>query len=116
MILHITTRAAWEGAQTLGEYRAPSLETEGFIHCSTAAQVLRVANRFYPAVPGLILLWIDPARLRAELKWEPPTLSDPLAGEVFPHIYGALNVDAVQAVTAFEPDAAGVFREVPEVQ
>jgi uncharacterized protein (DUF952 family) len=34
MILHITTHTAWEKAKMKGEYSAPSLKSEGFIHCS----------------------------------------------------------------------------------
>jgi uncharacterized protein (DUF952 family) len=42
-----------------------------------------------------VLLWIDPRMLDAEIRWES---SD---GQVFPHLYGALNVEAVQAVQGF---------------
>ncbi len=114
MILHITTRTEWEGARTLGEYRAPSLETEGFIHCSTVEQVLRVANRFYVGAADLVVLHIAPERVRAEIKWELPTMSDPLAGEKFPHIYGPLNVEAVIAAHAFRADEDGVYRNLPQ--
>lgn len=61
MIYHITTSHAWEAAQRHGEYRAPSLETQGFIHCSDANQVVRVANAIFPGEKGLVLLHIAPA-------------------------------------------------------
>ena len=32
----------WAAAQAAGEYRAPSLDTEGFIRCSTAVQVVPI--------------------------------------------------------------------------
>ena len=44
MIYHITSRRAWREAQQRGDYRVASLETEGFIHCSTDAQILPVAE------------------------------------------------------------------------
>ena len=47
MIFHITPRTAWDEAQQRGNYRAESLATEGFIHCSTISQVLPVAENFY---------------------------------------------------------------------
>ena len=46
-ILHITSREAWETAQEQGQYTVPSLTNDGFIHCSTPAQVLSVAEKFY---------------------------------------------------------------------
>lgn len=105
LITHITSRSAWHDAQQVGRYEAPSLHTEGFIHCSTPAQVAATANRFYRAQRGLLLLYIDPALLTAPLKLEPGTDVE----ELFPHIYGPLNLTAVVRVTDFEPDAAGVF-------
>ena len=104
MIVHIVEKKVWEQAQQAGEYRAASLATEGFIHSSRPEQVLRVANRFYRGIPDLLLLWIDPQRLLAPLRFE---ASD---GEIFPHIYGALNLDSVIRVCELAPDADGVYR------
>jgi uncharacterized protein (DUF952 family) len=50
MIFHITPRADWEAAQTKGEYLSDSLRLEGFIHCSTLAQMLRNTIRDSPAL------------------------------------------------------------------
>lgn len=91
-LFHITTREAWEEAQERGEYRAPSLDTEGFIHLSKDRQWLPVANRLYRGVPDLILLTIRADRLRAEVRHEPVDAS------VYPHLYGPLNLDAVVEV------------------
>jgi uncharacterized protein (DUF952 family) len=95
LILHITTAGEWEAARADGKYRAPSLETEGFIHCSTPAQVVHVGDWFYRDVPDLVLLCIDPGKLTSELMWE--ASSDAFAGE-FPHVYGPIPVSAVRAV------------------
>jgi len=108
LILHVCTRQDWQAAQTRGEYLAESLDTEGFIHCSRPDQVLAVVNQFYSNVPDLILLWIDPNQLLAELRWE-SALDDE-----YPHIYGPLNLDAVQAVTRLSPDTDGVYRRLPK--
>ncbi len=120
-ILHITSREAWDAACQNGSYLAPSLETEGFIHCSTAEQAVPVANAFYAGQRGLVLLVIDPARLTAVLKWEPPAHVLPDAkpdveADEFPHIYGPINVDAVTDVLAFEPDPNGQFILPPALQ
>jgi uncharacterized protein (DUF952 family) len=107
MIVHICERDAWEVAQTAGEYRPASVGVEGFIHASKPNQVLGVANRFYQGRQDLLLLWIDLQRLGPELRYEPAD------GDLFPHIYGALNLDAVIAVSSFPPDADGIFRQLP---
>ena len=102
-ILHITTRPDWQAALEAGEYRADSLDSEGFIHCSTSEQIAATANRFYAGQSDLLLLHINPELLAAELRWEPAD------GQEFPHIYGLINLDAVVDVEAFGPDAEGVF-------
>ncbi|OGO80790.1 MAG: hypothetical protein A3K41_07395 [Chloroflexi bacterium RIFOXYD12_FULL_57_15] len=103
-MFHITSKSAWQSAQQAGEYSAPSLASEGFIHCSTPSQVVATAERFYAGQRGLILLVIDPARLRFEVKYEAGTDKP---DELFPHVYGTINLDAVTRVLDFEPDAAG---------
>jgi len=113
LILHITSKQEWIEAQQRGEYAAPSLQTEGFIHCSTEKQVLHVANAFYRGRNDLVLLKLDEAKLSSELKWEPPA-GAPAPGisesDKFPHIFGAINLTAVSSVLHFEPDpASGAF-------
>lgn len=109
MIYHITTKAEWQNAQAKGEYTAPSLQTEGFIHCSTAKQVAPVANAFYQGQNGLVLLKLDEDRINSPVKWEAPA-GPPAKGinesDLFPHIYGAINLDAIASVLDFEPDSA----------
>ncbi len=109
VIVHISKRGDWLACQADSAYRASSLETEGFIHCSRPDQVLKVANMFYRDVPDLYLLWIAPHKLESELRWEAAD------DDVFPHLYGALNLDAVIAVSDFQPDPDGVYRLLPEI-
>ncbi|GAB4370402.1 MAG: DUF952 domain-containing protein [Elainellaceae cyanobacterium] len=105
LIFHITQKQQWQAAQQSGTYRCESLVTEGFIHCSTAYQVIAVANHFFKNQNGLVLLGIEPDRLQAELRYEEVAGSN----QRFPHLYGALNLDAVTQVIDFEPDADGLF-------
>lgn len=102
-LTHICQRLAWEKAKTLNTYSPLSLEEEGFIHCSRPQQVIRVANRFYHGQKDLVLLWIDLRRVTSPLYWEAAD------GELFPHFYGPLNIDAVTRVTDFSPDEDGTF-------
>lgn len=111
MIFHITSRSAWDEAQQRGEYRAESLTTEGFIHCSTEGQVLPVAWKYYSGQRGLVLLVIEPSLLSSDLKWEPPSEGTPPPGvpkgDLFPHIYGPINTNAIIKAFDFEPDSDG---------
>ena len=108
-IVHLCERAAWQEALLQGEYRAASLALEGFIHLSRPDQVVAVANRFYRGMQNLVLLWVAPQRLQADLRWEAADQ------DTFPHLYGPLNISAVIAVTDFSPDPDGVFRTSPQI-
>lgn len=92
-ILHITTRSAWEQALGNGSYEPASLAREGFIHLSEPHQVAAVAKARYAGVDDLVLLHVSTDRLSAPLKYESAD------GDTFPHLYGALNLDAVTDVT-----------------
>lgn len=107
LILHITDRVSWQQAEQLGVYQADSLRSEGFIHCSTPAQVVQTANRYFRGQSGLVLLCIDSDRAQAEIRYEGVA-----GGEQFPHLYGPLNLDAVLQVLDFEPGLEGLF-ELP---
>jgi uncharacterized protein (DUF952 family) len=114
MIYHITSRRAWSDALRSGEFRAESLETEGFIHCSNGTQVLPVAEKYYQGQAGLLVLTIDAARLSSALKWEAPSEGTPPPGvpegELFPHIYGPINLDAIVKVFDLEAKPDGKYK------
>jgi len=104
-ILHITSKNEWEKAKAAGVYTAPSLEKAGFIHCSLAHQIPAVANYNFKGQHGLVLLEIDEAKLQHEVKYEDLWNE----GQLYPHIYGALNTDAVLRSVDFPPEADGSF-------
>ncbi|GAA3562631.1 DUF952 domain-containing protein [Streptomyces osmaniensis] len=104
-ILHITERSLWEAARERGTYemstRGRTLQEEGFIHCSTRAQLPSVAAFLYGSYDGpddLVVLVVDPARLEAPLRYEAPKPG----GEEFPHVYGPIPVTAVVDVEVWK--------------
>lgn len=110
MILHIVKRDEWEDAIRKKEYAPASLASEGFIHCSTAAQVVETANLFYPGQSDLVIVCLEEGRLNSQLTYEPAVrVGDERAGALFPHVYGPLNLEAVSEVYEFPCDAAGRF-------
>jgi uncharacterized protein (DUF952 family) len=126
LIYHITTRSAAQTAREIGEYRAESLASQGFIHLSQLHQVLGVANAFYADQKDLVILVVDPARLKSELKYEAPVHpgaasaseadSEPLReapapiDQRFPHLYGPLNFDAVIKIVDLSLADDGSFK------
>ena len=105
-IAHICAKKEWIEAREIGIYKAANQDLDGFIHCSKVSQILTVANKYYSNTHDLVLLWIEPDHLDAELRWEE---SD---DDVFPHLYGLLNLDALIGVSDFQPGPDGIFREV----
>ncbi|NDJ20627.1 DUF952 domain-containing protein [Nostoc sp. B(2019)] len=103
-ILHITQRQQWEQAKNIATYRAESLDSEGFLHCSKAMQIVKVANRFFSNQQDLVLLFIDSDKVQPEIRYEEAEI-----GELFPHVYGELNIDAVYKVIDFEAGEDGFF-------
>jgi uncharacterized protein (DUF952 family) len=102
-IYHIATTSDWERATTDGEYttstKGRTLAQQGFIHCSQEHQVAGVANAIFTGDRDLVLLVIDPTRLKARLQYD----DVPGEPEPYPHLYGPLNADAVVEVRPFEP-------------
>ena len=144
LIYHITTRDSLLLARQTGEYRTESLEKDGFIHLSQIHQVLGVANAFYTDQKDLVILVVDTSRLKAELKYEAPvhpTVSgsvklaknedfsrgeslsngnhlkgpDLSADQLFPHLYGPLNLEAVVKAVNFPALADGKFEMPAEI-
>ena len=106
LIVHLCHRRDWEQAQQTGVFHSASLKNEGFIHCSQPEQLPEVANRFYRGLPDMALLWLDPDKVSAEIRWESAD------GIQFPHIYGPINLEAVNYVTSMNPDPDGIYRTI----
>jgi uncharacterized protein (DUF952 family) len=101
---HLTPRAWWDAADPDGPLRAPSLETEGFIHCTDgAAEMVATANRHYAAGQGaFVILTIDLGRISSPWRVEDP-------GRIYPHIFGPIDRVAIVAVVAAPRDPEGTF-------
>ena len=93
-IYHLIPEGDWHTTRGSTEWRHPSLAEEGFIHCSKDwEQLERVVRRLYPGRSDMVALEVDTEQLEWELVWEPSR-----SGEVYPHIYGPLNLSAVVQV------------------
>jgi uncharacterized protein (DUF952 family) len=103
LIYKILPRADWTAARAAGRYAGSPLDlADGFIHFSTAAQAQETARRHFAGQADLVVLAVDAGALGAALRWEPSR-----GGELFPHLYGALDADLVRAVTEAPLDGSG---------
>ena len=90
IIYHVVTPEVWSKFKDKDFYEAESLQTEGFIHCSFAEQIETVLNRYYRDTERVLLLEIETEKLTSKLINEPST-----GGEIYPHIYGKINAEAI---------------------
>jgi uncharacterized protein (DUF952 family) len=91
LIFHICRREEWQAAEGAGAYRGSSQDqADGFIHFSTAAQIVESAAKHRAGQSGLLLIAVSPGALGDALKWEPSR-----GGALFPHLYGSLPPAAV---------------------
>ena len=112
IIYHLVPESHWDSAKSEREYRAESLAMEGFIHCSKDhAQALSVANRLYGDRSDMLVLEVETERLASPLKHEPSR-----SGEIYPHIYGPLNTDAVIGVLKLQIDRDGRFAALADTE
>jgi uncharacterized protein (DUF952 family) len=100
-LLHIATPDEWAAAQRSGLVSPPSLASEGFVHCSTRAQLPGTLERHFRGAGPVVVLRLDAAAVAADLRWE-----EGHPGESFPHVYAPIPVAAVVAVEDVTPPAA----------
>ena len=110
MIYHLALEADWSQAQAGGgDYRVSSIGRSlgdvGFIHCSFETQLQRVADAYYRGRTDVVLLSIDESKLTSPIREE----NTEGGTEVYPHIYGPLNVDAVVSARSLAPNRDGTL-------
>jgi uncharacterized protein (DUF952 family) len=109
-IYKICPASAWREAERQGVYRGSADDTrDGFIHFSTASQVLETARKHFFGQTGLFLIETDADALGDALRWEPSRNSD-----LFPHLYGELDLGAVTRILNMHARSDG-YHDIPEL-
>jgi len=91
LIFKITPKSEWEEAERAGFFDGAPIDlADGFIHFSTREQTAETAGKHFTGQEGLLLAAIDPKALGDDLKFEVSR-----GGDLFPHLYARLNMDAV---------------------
>ena len=110
IIYKIVPATLWQDALNRGEFKGASIDlTDGYIHLSTAEQARETAARHFAGQDGLVLVAVDAEKLGDKLVFEPSR-----GGDLFPHLYGPLALDAVLWERPLPLDADGnhVFPEL----
>ena len=109
-IYKICPASAWREAERQGVYRGSTDDArDGFIHFSTALQVAETARKHFHGQTGLFLIEVDADALDQALRWE-PSRND----ELFPHLYGELDLGAVVNVLDMRARSDG-YHDIPEL-
>jgi uncharacterized protein (DUF952 family) len=110
-IYKICSASAWREAERSGVYRGSSDDArDGFIHFSTAAQLEETARKHFFGQRALFLVEVDADALGDRLRWE-RSRND----ELFPHLYGELDLGAVSGVYDLPARSDG-YHEIPELK
>ena len=110
-IYKICSASAWREAERHGAFGGSADDLrDGFIHFSTAAQVAETAKKHFFGQTGLFLIAVDADALGDSLRWE-PSRDD----ELFPHLYGELDLGAVTAVLDLRARSDGTH-DIPELK
>jgi uncharacterized protein (DUF952 family) len=103
LVYKIVPAALWRAAEALAEFDgAPIDQADGFIHFSTAAQLRETAAKHFPGQRDLLLVTVEAERLGNALRFEPSRGDD-----LFPHLYGPLQLADVMRVDALPLRADG---------
>ncbi|MEM7802960.1 MAG: DUF952 domain-containing protein [Chloroflexota bacterium] len=109
LILHMLARSEWNAVKNGESYSPESIEEDGFIHFSQVNMITTVANALYVGQQDMVVLVVDESKINAELIYEDCYET----GHAFPHVYGPLNLDAVNDVVDFPCNENGEF-DLPE--
>jgi uncharacterized protein (DUF952 family) len=104
VVYKICPTPLWRGAERAAVFAGSDVDRrDGFIHFSTAAQVVETARKHFAGQHDLLLVRVDAERLGNRLKWEPSR-----RGALFPHLYGDLDLAAVTRVEPLPLGADGL--------
>jgi len=91
LIYKIFRDEEWAQLQAEGKTQGAPIDlADGYIHFSTAEQVVETAAKHFAGTEGLVLSALDPDKLGDKLVWEPSR-----GGALFPHLYRSLELAEV---------------------
>jgi len=104
-IYKILLRSEWNAFQKEGQFKgAPIDKKDGYIHLSTAMQTSETANKHFQGANDLVLAEVQVDKLGAALRYDTSR-----GGDLFPHLYAALGMDAITRHWDWQPGPDGAY-------
>lgn len=105
LIFKIVHRAEWAAAEKARRYDGSADDArDGFLHFSTAKQLMGTLEKHYAGADDLILVAVEDDTLGPALKWETSR-----GGDLFPHLYAPLSLGHVRWTADIKRGANGEF-------
>ena len=104
MIYKILPETEWAAAVEAGEFNGSGIDiADGYIHFSTAAQMVETASKHFTGRPNLMLIAVDDVVIGDALKYEVSR-----GGALFPHLFRPLSVSEATWAKPLPLDENGV--------
>ncbi len=86
LIYKVLSRSLWQSAVEVGHFAGASIDiADGYIHFSTAGQLVETVRRHFVGQDDLVIVSFDADSMGDSLRWEPSR-----GGALFPHLYSSL--------------------------
>ncbi len=103
MIYHFALEKSWKKQLKEGNYKPDSLNKQGYINASSWEQIKATYYKHFSRPNQLLIIVIDPLKVKSEIKYENSSEGD----QLYPHIYGPLNQDAISKIETVRLDSEG---------
>ena len=91
MIYKILRKNEWLDLKSQGSTSGAVIDVQdGFIHFSTASQVVETVEKYFKGLDDLFIAAVDDSKIGDELIWEPARKN-----QLFPHLYRKLNLTEI---------------------
>ena len=102
-VYKILSAEDWHTAESLGYTQTALDEGDGYVHLSTRAQVAETLMLHYPDQQDVRLLEYITEEMGSPVRWE-----ESRGGQLFPHLYSTLRIDAATRIWTLELGPDGV--------
>jgi len=102
-VYKILSQQDWDLAESLGYTQTALDEGDGYVHLSTRAQVAETLTLHYPGQTDVRLLEYIAEEMGGPIRWE-----ESRGGQLFPHLYSTLRIDAAKRIWTLSLNADGI--------
>ncbi len=103
LVYKILNTADWQTAISLGFSQTALDEGDGYVHLSTRAQVAETLSLHYAHQADVRLLEYVAEEMNGPVRWE-----ESRGGQLFPHLYARLRIDAAKRTWILKQSPDGI--------